>query len=82
MSAFFAAEGKMASSHHLRDKLHPFIVPSLEDTGVSLGRGSYGEVVEMRMNGKRVAVKKIHPVFVGTPGWETALDKFGEECLR
>ena len=82
MSAFFAAEGMMASSHYLRDKLHPFIVASLEDTGVSLGKGSYGEVVEMRMNGERVAVKKIHTVFVGTPGWETALDKFGEECLR
>ena len=72
----------MASGRHWRDELHQFIVPSLEDTGVSLGRGSYGEVVEMRMNGERVAVKKIHPVFKDTEGWETTLAKFGEECVR
>ena len=64
---------------NLRDELGRFIVPSLEDTGVSLGRGAYGEVVEMKM---KVAVKKIHPVFIGTPGWEAMLAKFEEECVR
>ena len=72
----------MMASGRLRDRLSRFIVPSLEDTGVSLGRGAYGEVVEMRMNGQRVAVKKIHPVFKDTDGWETTLAKFGEECVR
>ena len=72
----------MASGQHWRDELHRFIIPSLEDTGVSLGKGSYGEVVEMRMNGQRVAVKKIHAVFKDTDGWETTLAKFGEECVR
>ena len=72
----------MAGGRHWRDELHNFIVPSLEDTGVLLGKGSYGEVVEMRMNGERVAVKKIHAVFKDTDGWENALAKFGGECVR
>jgi hypothetical protein len=69
---------KMASVQHLGR----FVIPTLEDTGVSLGRGSYGEVVEMRMKGEKVAVKKLHPVFKGTPGWEITLRNFEEECVR
>jgi hypothetical protein len=72
----------MASGRHLREELGRFIVPSLKETGVSLGKGSYGEVVEMRKKGKKVAVKKIHPVFVDTHGWQTTLMKFEEECIR
>jgi hypothetical protein len=59
-----------------------FVIPTLEDTGVSLGRGSYGEVVEMRMKGEKVAVKKLHPVFKDTDGWEVAQRNFEEECAR
>ena len=72
----------MMASVPQRCRLRRFIVPSLEDTGGSLGRGAYGEVVEMRMNGGRVAVKKIHPVFKDTDGWDNAVAKFGEECVR
>ena len=66
----------------LRCTLRLFVVRSLEDTGVSLGEGAYGEVKEMRQNGERVAVKKIHSEFVGTRGWETFLAKFEQECVR
>ena len=63
---------------HMRD----FVIPALEDTGVSLGRGAYGEVVEMRLKGEKVAVKKIHQIFLGAEGWETALAQFESECVR
>ncbi len=66
----------------MRVELRRFLVHDLEDTGVSLGRGAYGEVVEMRMNGKSVAVKKIHTVFEGAEGWEVTLAKFEDECVR
>ena len=72
----------MANRWHLKEELSRFIVSSLKETGVILGKGSYGEVVEMRMRGKKVAVKRIHSIFVDTDGWETTLTKFEEECVR
>ncbi len=75
--------GSMAATgKRLRDKLGRFIVPALEETGRSLGRGAYGEVVEMIMGEQRVAVKKIHTVFIGVQGQEANLAKFEEECIR
>ena len=39
-------------------------LPNVEDTGRILGRGAYGEVVEMKLpNGTIVAGKKIHSIF-------------------
>ena len=70
------------AAQRLRKKLERFVVPALEKTDVSLGVGAYGEVVEMRMNGNSVAVKKIHAMFVGTDGWEDMLAKFEDECIR
>jgi hypothetical protein len=72
------AAAEMASVQHLGR----FVIPTLEDTGVSLGRGAYGEVVEMRMKGEKVAVKKLHPVFKDTDGWDITLRNFEEECVR
>jgi hypothetical protein len=72
------AAGEMTSVQHLGQ----FVIPTLEDTGVSLGRGAYGEVVEMRMKGEKVAVKKLHSIFEGTSGWESTLRNFEEECVR
>lgn len=71
-----------ARGQRLREELRRFVIPALEDTGVSLGKGAYGEVVEMKMSGQRVAVKKIHTMFVGAEGWEDTLAKFEEECVR
>ncbi len=71
-----------AVGRRLRNELRHFIVPALDDTGIPLGRGAYGEVVEMKMNGERVAVKKLHPMFMGAEGWEDTLKKFEEECVR
>jgi hypothetical protein len=56
-----------------------FVIYTLKDTSVSLGRGSYGEVMEMKMKREMVAVKKLHPVFQGTSGWEITLRNFEEE---
>lgn len=67
---------------NLRDELREVIIPALQETGVSLGRGAYGEVVKMKMNERDVAVKKVHRVFIGAQGWEENLQKFGEECKR
>ena len=72
----------VAERKNLREVLGRFIVTGLEKTGISLGRGAYGEVLEMKMNGERVAVKKIHEMFVGAEGWEANLLKFEEECVR
>ena len=48
----------MASNKQLQD------LPDVEDTGRILGRGAYGEVVEMKLpNGTIVAGKKIHIIF-------------------
>ena len=66
----------------LRDQLEQSIIPALEQTGVQLGVGAYGEVVQMKMDGEIVAVKKLHQHFVNADGWETALKKFLEECVR
>lgn len=66
------------------EMLERFIIPTLEETGVSLGTGSYGEVVKMKMNGEAVAVKKLHAIFLdpGNEGWETKIRNFEEECVR
>ena len=66
----------------LRNELQRFIVPHIEKTGISLGTGAYGEVLEMKMNGEKVAVKKLHSAFVGAKNWADALKKFEEECVR
>jgi len=61
-------------------------IPNLEETGRKLGEGSYGEVVEVRVRGRRCAGKKLHKVFYegDVPRADTAAiaQRFEEECRR
>ena len=61
-------------------------IPNLEETGRKLGEGSYGEVVEVRVRGRRYAGKKLHKVFYerDVPPADTAAiaQRFEEECRR
>ena len=69
----------------LREELEQFVVSALQGTGRVLGRGAYGEVIEMRMNSKRVAVKKIHQFLLGDVGGADVampLAQFEGECKR
>ena len=69
----------------LREELEQFVVSALQGTGRVLGMGAYGEVIEMRMNSKRVAVKKIHQYLLGDVGGADVampLAQFEGECKR
>jgi serine/threonine protein kinase len=57
--------------------------PPLLKVGKEINRGAYGTVHEGEMNGKPVAVKKIHRVLLETSlqqGATTILDSFKQEC--
>ena len=57
--------------------------PPLLKVGKEINRGAYGTVHEGEMNGKPVAVKKIHRVLLETSlqqGATTILDSFKKEC--
>ena len=62
------------------------LVPRLQETGRKLGEGSYGEVVEVRVEGKLYAGKRLHAFFYRRdvpPAEIGAISKrFEEECLR
>ena len=62
------------------------LVPRLQETGRKLGEGSYGEVVEVRVEGKLYAGKRLHAFFYRRdvpPAEKDAISKrFEEECLR
>ena len=61
-------------------------LPELEETGRVLGRGAYGEVVEMLLHGTKVAGKKIHNVFFDSTNdpshVESMRKRFEQECVR
>ncbi len=65
------------------DRLQPFLLPNARPTGRTIGRGSYGTVEELDVDGLLCAGKKLHGVLVergsyGTPN--IILRKFVEEC--
>ncbi len=65
------------------DRLQPFLLPNARPTGRTIGRGSYGTVEELDVDGLLCAGKKLHDVLVergnyGTPN--IILRKFVEEC--
>ncbi len=66
----------------LRLRLRDFVIPELEETGVELGRGAYGSVVEMLLQGEKVAVKKIHQALLASDGGENLLGQLESECDR
>ena len=61
-------------------------LPELEETGRVIGRGAYGEVVEMLLHGTKVAGKKIHNVFFDSTNdpshVESLRKRFEQECVR
>ena len=66
----------------MRNELRQFVVNDLEKTDVKLGTGAYGEVVQMKMKGQIVAVKKIHTMLLEAQNSEALLKNFEDECRR
>ena len=66
--------------------LRPYVLPDVEETGKVLGRGAYGEVIELKLHGTRVAGKKIHNIFFESgidPAHARSLkEQFEQECVR
>ena len=44
----------------LREKLQPLILYRVTETSKELGRGSYGVVIEVMVNGRQCAGKELH----------------------
>ena len=62
------------------------LIADLQETGRTLGTGSYGEVVEVQVRGQRCAAKKLHGVFTMRdvpPKEKSAMtERFETECRR
>lgn len=68
-------------------QLERYNLSGLEETGKELGRGSYGEVVEMKLpDGRIVAGKKIHSAFLEQDNAsgqdQPTKERFEQECER
>ena len=75
----------MASKLSWRSELHEHVIEGpIQETGKRFGRGSYGEVVEMTLGGRKVAGKRIHSIFLESEdhGKEDMIQRFKEECIR
>lgn len=70
------AHGRETSELEKSD-LRQFTLDGVEDTGEILGRGSYAEVKELRVRGRKCAGKKIHALL-----FASASDREKEEMLR
>ena len=77
---------KMAVSF-IRDhpQLRPFLLQNARPTGVVIGDGSYGSVVELEIPGAKCAAKKIHDFFLDPKrmpreGIEKTSSEFVREC--
>ena len=70
----------------MANKLEHCLLPELEETGRVLGRGAYGEVVEMLLHGTKVVGKKIHNIFFDStndPDYVKSMkERVQEECVR
>ena len=60
------------------------LIHNVEETGVELGRGSYGVVFEVRWRGKTLAAKKLHDFFfepevMSLPGPQKEVENFKRE---
>uniref|UniRef100_A0A1X7VEA5 Protein kinase domain-containing protein n=1 Tax=Amphimedon queenslandica TaxID=400682 RepID=A0A1X7VEA5_AMPQE len=58
-------------------ELEALLLINVQETGTELGRGAYGVVLEVKVNGTICAAKKLHDLIVQ----ETTLKKFNEEIL-
>ena len=76
------AEVMAGLKSRLRDELGRYFVHDLEDMNKHIGRGAYGEVVEMKMGDEIVAVKKLHGALLGAQDSQYIVSRFEEECKR
>ena len=62
-------------------ELQPYIVKDVEQTGKELGRGSYGVVLEVKVEGAICAAKKLHNLLVQSDneGYQVLVQKFVKE---
>ena len=63
-------------------KLQPFIILNVRPTGRELGRGSYGVVEELDMEGVMCAGKKLHDNLIDPEnhGVQRMVEKYYREC--
>lgn len=68
----------------IRQQLQELLLTGVTEEGRELGRGAYGVVVEVKVNGLRCAGKKIHSILLQTSRDERAklTSRFVEECLQ
>ena len=74
----------MAGATYIRRQLQGLQLSGVTEEGRELGRGAYGVVVEVTVNGLRCAAKKVHPILLETSSAERAKvsSRFVEECLQ
>ena len=74
----------MAAGAYIRQQLQELQLFGVTEEGRELGRGAYGVVVEVTVNGLRCAAKKLHPILLETSSEERAKvsSQFAEECLQ
>ena len=63
-------------------ELQRFVLPELRATGRELGRGAYGSVEELKVNGLVYAGKRLYELLVeqDTDGVEGFVSKYLREC--
>ena len=63
-----------------------YLLFKIEEAGRVIGRGAYGEVVEMLLHGTKVAGKKIHSIFFDSSNDSDHVgaikEIFQQECVR
>ena len=66
----------------MADELQRYIVKDAKPTGVELGTGSYGSVLEFKISGALCAGKKLHDALLDpqNEGLKCMVDKFKREC--
>ena len=63
-------------------ELQRFVLPRVRPTGRELGRGAYGSVEELEVNGLVCAGKRLYEVFLedGNADVENIVHRYQEEC--
>ena len=62
----------MAIASNIQQQLQKLQLLGVTEEGRELGRGAYGVVVEVTVNGLRCAAKKLHPILLETSSAERA----------
>lgn len=66
----------------IRNSLQDITIDDVVETGEEIGRGAYGEVVVVRVNGLRCASKRLHPALLDSLPFEInhVARRFIDEC--